>query len=74
MGCRIRYFEKSEGFRGLGAQYTRPELMFMWEFGWGSFAGRGAARAARHRFPELSSLSYRLDETERKGSRHPRSA
>ena len=37
MGCRLGYFEKSEGFRGLGTLASRvPESkpLFMWRCGW----------------------------------------
>ena len=54
--------------------HSTEGFLFMWEFGWGSFAGRGAAGAARHCFLALSTPPYRLDEIERKGSRHSRSA
>ena len=45
----------------------------MWGFGWVGFAGRGEAGAARRCLTGVGFLSYRLDETEKKGSRRPRS-
>ena len=46
--------------------------VFMWGFGWGKL--RWSWRGGRRMWLQLAAPSpYRLDETERKGSRHPRS-
>ena len=42
--------------------------MSMWGFGWGIYADRGAAGAARRCLTGVGLLSYRLGETERKSS------
>ena len=52
----------------------KTNIIAMWGFGWGSFAVHGAAGAARCCRTGAAFLSYRSDETERKGSRPPRCA
>ena len=58
--------------RSAGCQmrpYMGGAAMFMWGFGWGSFADRGAAGTARRCLAGVGFLSRRLDETKRKSSR-----
>ena len=58
---------------GANTRAAEAEL-FMLGFGWGSFADRGTAGATRRCLTGFAFLSYRLDETERKGPRNSRSA